>query len=311
MERIWALGDCYSMEEKLKYASREMEPAGLIWLAGKMMMAPLMALAYGLDLLNEAVHEAGVLVRRGIEIGMGPNVENVEQLNQETVRTDLASQAAMKQPSIEVSRESSEEKNDFQQEIAQQANAKVEVRYEKESKDMNYESGIRRDRDLQDDMLKLVRYKILFVRRDFEHAFPEREDLVYDSMDGSAFAAWKVAEFIQELQKGETSVPAKWVARGYPEAQYVRNGQLIGLDDEDKKYLRVYYEVLERYVREKFYYEEQQIEILRKIAENMQNAGSGGNGGGASSGSQSHHGHGAATTSSTLQIGGAGSGQKP
>jgi len=175
---------------------------------------------------------------------------------------------------------------------------------------MNYESGIRRDRDLQDDMLKLVRYKILFVRRDFEHAFPEREDLVYDSMDGSAFAAWKVAEFIQELQKGETAVPAKWLTRGYPEAQYVRNGQLIGLDDEDKKYLRVYYEVLERYVREKFYYEEQQIEILRKIAENMQNAGSGGNGGGPSSGSQSHHGHGGATASSTLQIGGAGGGQK-
>jgi hypothetical protein len=174
---------------------------------------------------------------------------------------------------------------------------------------MNYESGIRRDRDLQDDMLKLVRYKILFVRRDFEHAFPEREDLVYDSMDGSAFAAWKVAEFIQELQKGETPVPAKWLARGYPEQQYVRNGQLTGLDDEDKKYLRVYYEVLERYVREKFYYEEQQIEILRKIAENMQNAGSGSNGGGAGSGSQSHHGHGGA--SSTLQIGGApGGGQK-
>lgn len=185
---------------------------------------------------------------------------------------------------------------------------------------MNYESGIRRDRDLQDDMLKLVRYKILFVRRDFEHAFPEREDLVYDSMDGSAFAAWKVAEFIQELQKGETAVPSKWVARGYPEAQYVRNGRLIGLDDEDKKYLRVYYEVLERYVREKFYYEEQQIEILRKIAENMQNGGSGGNGGSASassgsgnSGSPSHPGHGGgATSSSTLQIGGAaGGGQKP
>lgn len=168
---------------------------------------------------------------------------------------------------------------------------------------MNYEGGIRRDRDLQDDMLKLVRYKILFVRRDFEHAFPEREDLVYDSMDGSAFAAWKVAEFIQELQKGETSVPAKWVARNYPDGRYVRNGQLIGLDDEDKKYLRVYYEVLERYVREKFYYEEQQIEILRKIAENMQHAG--GNPGGGSGMA------GVSSGGSTLQIGGSlGSGSK-
>lgn len=164
---------------------------------------------------------------------------------------------------------------------------------------MNYEGGMRRDRDLQDDMLKLVRYKILFVRRDFEHAFPEREDLVYDSMDGSAFAAWKVAEFIQELHKGETAVPEKWIARNYPDPKYVRNGRLTGLDDEDKKYLRVYYEVMERYVREKFYYEEQQIEILRKIAENMQQAGGqapSGSGGGSSN--QGHSG------SSTLQLGG-------
>ena len=31
------------------------------------------------------------------------------------------------------------------------------------------------DTNLSDDMLKLVRYKILFVKRDYEHAFPEKE----------------------------------------------------------------------------------------------------------------------------------------
>src|SRR5688500_18495513 len=34
------------------------------------------------------------------------------------------------------------------------------------------------DRDLRDDMLKLIRYKVLFVKREDEHAFPEQEDLV-------------------------------------------------------------------------------------------------------------------------------------
>lgn len=32
------------------------------------------------------------------------------------------------------------------------------------------------ERDLHDDTLKLVRYKVLFVKREYEHAFPEQED---------------------------------------------------------------------------------------------------------------------------------------
>jgi hypothetical protein len=121
------------------------------------------------------------------------------------------------------------------------------------------------DKDLRDDMLKLVRYKVLFVKREYEHAFPEREDLVSDNLDGPAFTAWKVAEFIQQLGRGETPVPRKWADKGYPAAEHRRGGALLGLDEEDKKYLRVYYEVLERYPREKFKYEEQQIRVLEQI----------------------------------------------
>ena len=125
------------------------------------------------------------------------------------------------------------------------------------------------DRDLHDDMLKLVRFKILFVRREYEHAFPEREDLVSENMDGSAFAAWKTAEFIQELHRAETDIPAKWREKDYPPPEFRRDGRLTGLPDEDKKYLRVYYEVLERYPREKFKYEEQQIRVLEQIRDKM------------------------------------------
>lgn len=125
------------------------------------------------------------------------------------------------------------------------------------------------DNNLQDDMLKLVRYKILFVKREYELAFPEREDLVSENMDGSAFAGWKVAEFIQELGRGETPVPKRWLDKGYPKSEFVKDGKLLGLTENDKKYLRVYYEVLERYPRQKFKYEERQIRVLEQIRDGL------------------------------------------
>jgi hypothetical protein len=118
------------------------------------------------------------------------------------------------------------------------------------------------DKVLNDDQLKLVRYKILFVKRDFEHAFPEEEALVADNIDASAFTAWKIAEFIQTLAKATTDVPPKWGT--YPGGEYAKTGKLVGIPEDDKKYLRLFYEVLERYPREKFTYEEDHIEELRE-----------------------------------------------
>jgi len=130
-----------------------------------------------------------------------------------------------------------------------------------------------RDKDLNDDQLKLVRYKILFVKRDYEVAFDEKEELVHDNMTGDAFAAWKVAEFIQELNRRRTYVPSKWRGNdgklkypaGTEHAERTDKGWvLLGLPEGDKKYLRVYYEVLERYVREE---EEDEVVVLRSIRE--------------------------------------------
>jgi hypothetical protein len=133
------------------------------------------------------------------------------------------------------------------------------------------EEGKMADKDLHDDMLKLVRYKILFVKRDYEYAFKEEEELVPDNTDAAAFTAWKIAQFIQRLQHEDTPelqvrVPAKW--KDYPpyEERYRVGDTLKGLPDDDKKYLRVFYEVLERYPRERFKYEEEQIDILKEIS---------------------------------------------
>lgn len=129
------------------------------------------------------------------------------------------------------------------------------------------------DTNLSDDMLKLVRYKVLFVKRDYEHAFPEVEELVHDNLDSTSYTAWKIAEFIQRLAAGETKIPGKW-DNGYPSDTdghgnylYKKNGKLTGFPEDDKKYLRVYYEVLDRYVRESFKYEEDQIDVLKEIRE--------------------------------------------
>jgi hypothetical protein len=188
-----------------------------------------------------------------------------------------------------------------------------------------------RDANLNDDMLKLVRYKILFVKRDYEVAFPEEEDLVPDNMTGADFSAWKVAEFIQRLghRPPDVRFPKRWATkscydkyglpRNWDEAEAlqararkaveeaeaahreareakdknkpdaeVRQHQaeeaarraneaarraepywLTGFPEDDKKYLRVFYEVLERYPREKLRYEERQLEILERIADNL------------------------------------------
>jgi len=118
------------------------------------------------------------------------------------------------------------------------------------------------------DTLKLVRYKILFIKRDYETAFPEVEELVADSMDDNAYTAWKVAEFIQRLAKHKTLVPARW-GQKYPPKEYRNGDTLLGFPEEDKKYLRVYFEVLARYDREEFKYHERQIEVLEEIRDRI------------------------------------------
>ncbi len=155
------------------------------------------------------------------------------------------------------------------------------------------------DTNLSDDMLKLVRYKVLFIKRDYEHAFPEVEEIVHESMDSTSYTAWKIAEFIQTLASKKTEIPKKW-KNNYPDNKddqgnylYRKNGMLLGFPEDDKKYLRVYYEVLDRYVRESFRYEEDQIDVLKDIREAIRNiklpggpsAPYGGETGGSSSGS--------------------------
>ena len=145
------------------------------------------------------------------------------------------------------------------------------------------------DTDLSDDMLKLVRYKILFIKRDYEVAFPEVEEIVHDNLASTAYTGWKIAEFIQNLDT--VTVPSKWRKKNYPRAVGDdKDARVMKLPEDDKKHLRVYYEVLDRYVREEFKYEEDQIDVLTEIRDEIKSlqpprtsegGGSAGSGGGA------------------------------
>jgi hypothetical protein len=127
------------------------------------------------------------------------------------------------------------------------------------------------------DRLRLVRYKILFLKRGLEVAFPEQEELVDENIDRDGFMTWKIAEFIQKLHK--TEAPDKWCQENYPrdyskdrerkgpQRERGKNPYIYALPDADKKYLRVYCQVLYWYDREKRNYERDQADYLKDIAE--------------------------------------------
>lgn len=113
------------------------------------------------------------------------------------------------------------------------------------------------------DQLRLVRYKVLFLKRDLEVAFPEQEELVVEEIPKDGFISWKIAEFIQLMARGEVRQPGKWQEKNYPPD--VRNGNVMSLPDKDKRFLRVYVQVLDTYDRERMNYERDQIDVLKEI----------------------------------------------
>ncbi|PYP90380.1 MAG: hypothetical protein DMG65_11735 [Candidatus Angelobacter sp. Gp1-AA117] len=223
--------------------------SNMVRVFGQLLMLPIAALVYGMDMLIKTMQEMQKVTNQGMQVVTGPGV-----------RPETSAEAQTNSANTYAT-----------------ANATQNEEEKLLSYDNNNGNGL--DKNLRDDMLKLVRYKILFVKREYEHAFPEQEDLVYDNMDGNAFTAWKVAEFIQELAKvkdettaeGRAAVgirlPHKW--KHYPGEKYTFQGYLTGFPPEDKKYLRVFYQVLERYPREKFRHDERQIEVLEEIRDKI------------------------------------------
>lgn len=126
------------------------------------------------------------------------------------------------------------------------------------------------------DRLRLVRYKVLFLKDKLEVAFQEDEELVSEDITKDGFISWKVAEFIQRLRRREVKQPRKWFEKNnYPaheggsiEGKYP-DSFITDLPDKDKRYLRVYSDVLAWYDRERKNYERDKVDALEEIRDEL------------------------------------------
>jgi hypothetical protein len=93
------------------------------------------------------------------------------------------------------------------------------------------------DRNLSDDKIKLVRFNLLLIKREHECILADGYELIADDMDESGFNALVIAKYVKGHQ----------------------------LEEDDRKYLRVSYEVLERYAKQEFKHEQKQVAVLEQI----------------------------------------------
>jgi hypothetical protein len=129
-----------------------------------------------------------------------------------------------------------------------------------------------RDQDLSGDDVKLVRYKILFVKRDLEVAFPEEEDLVTYPTRPAEYGGLRVADFMRRAwgvlpsEEAAPKIPAKWQSAGYPGESHRSPEGGWRVPPEDERYVKLYFEVLDRFPREAAEYDKQKVEVLRDIS---------------------------------------------
>ncbi|HZG53907.1 MAG TPA: hypothetical protein VEZ40_17515 [Pyrinomonadaceae bacterium] len=102
---------------------------------------------------------------------------------------------------------------------------------------------------LDDEMVKLVSYTIVSVKRGHERIMPGGMDtlVVTDSLSKEAFISWVVARYLQSQA-------------------YAALDRSEKLSHGDRKYLRVDYAVSRRWPREPLEFEERQIEVLEQIS---------------------------------------------
>lgn len=94
------------------------------------------------------------------------------------------------------------------------------------------------DKNLSDDMVKLVQWSLVSVKRDGERVFRDGEDLVTENLTPDGFTAWVVRKY------GCDAVPLN-----------------------DAMYIRVYYNVLDRWPKQDLHYESRQLRVLERIAD--------------------------------------------
>jgi hypothetical protein len=100
------------------------------------------------------------------------------------------------------------------------------------------------DRNLADDQVKLVHYVLVSIARGDEHVLDHGTgyEIVTDDMSGEAYVGWRIARYFQQEEHER-------------------------LHEDDKKHVRVCYQVLCRWPRRALGFENRQLDRLGDIAE--------------------------------------------
>jgi hypothetical protein len=122
------------------------------------------------------------------------------------------------------------------------------------------------DQDLSGDELKVVRYRIIFKKRDLEVTLASGEELVNYDTDGASFGALKIAEFVTKVGAGEVTKPDLWKEERYART---RPDKAWSIPKEDRRYIGFLFEVLRHEPRQEKEYDREQVKELRKIADRI------------------------------------------
>lgn len=240
-----------------------------LWLFGQFLMIPMAAFVYGMEMLLSTMQGMQQVTNQGMDMVAGRNMFPAEMRQEECGPPGHPADDLKTNPKTGNTGTMTEEDKNLNENI------------------QNYCKPDQKD----GKCLILWRYKVLFIKRDFEHAFPEQEDLIPD--DVTDITAWKIAEFVQQMGRCEVPVPRKWIDKRYPDparywrintcsntedptqeavAKALKEGEqiwLIGLPEDDKRFLRLYAQQLASYTRQDPKYAERQIEVLEQIRDRI------------------------------------------
>ncbi len=205
---------------------------------GQMMKLPIAALVSSIEMLAKTMRE----IQKSLESNIDVVSDGLAQtLNDMSDGTGVARAASMDRSG----RISGDGADTTQQNI------------DKEEKDMG-------DQDLGGDDLKVVRYRIIFTKRDYEAVLYKADEEIVDyPTDGGSFGGLRVADFMGKLVAGRVDLPIEWRGTDYPKRDAPKRGWKIPRDDQ--RYISFVYEVVRRVEREEAAYSKDKVKVLRQI----------------------------------------------
>jgi hypothetical protein len=130
-----------------------------------------------------------------------------------------------------------------------------------------------RDQDLSGEDLKVVQYRIIFTKRDYEATLYEHEETLNYPTDGGSYGGLRVAQFMGRLGKNGREVPSNWrdgnKPKYPPEEELVRDGKYFGIPEDDQRYITFIYQVVRHVEREEKEYDKEQVRILGQIRDRL------------------------------------------